>query len=158
MTIFRKAKDEDQEAILNIWLDGANFNLPNMVVSEEDKIAFIYNFTNRKDYEYVVCEKDEKVIGYQSFLPLTYNPLAKHIVESSTQVHRDFYNFGYGYKLLKFGFDQLEDTIVTLVFGFITEGKVTVKFAEKIGCELLGKFKSRPGQKMKLTYIKYINQ
>lgn len=156
MIIYRKAIETDLEKIFEIWLTGIESTFAGVEKPADLKQQFYSNFSERKDYEFWVAELEDIVIGFQSFLPLSKNPMkTEYMVESSTYIDVGFINIGIGYKLLVYALTELKTTKVHSVIAFIAATNfTTIKIAEKLDFDKIGLVPAMGLNPEKIIYLK----
>jgi L-amino acid N-acyltransferase YncA len=137
---YRTATENDSEQIVNIWLNGIESTFGGIKKPIDIKAKFLFNFYERNEYEFWVAEYKGNIIGFQSYLPLSKNPIKnEYIVESSTYIDNAFINKGVGYKLLVHSLIGIKSSKIQSVIAFISSANTTtIKIAEKLGFFLIG--------------------
>lgn len=156
---YRKAIENDFEKIHSIWSKGIKSTFAHLLEPKDAKDKFYKIFKGRKKYEFWVALLNEEVIGFQSYLPISKNPLkSKYMVESSTYIDSEFINQGIGYNLLVFTLSELKKKNIQSVIAFISiDSYTTIKIAEKLDFMQIGNIPKIGKNKEKLIFLKLIN-
>lgn len=141
--LYRQARDTDYPSIEKIWTEGVE-KLFSVTPLSNEVAAFKQNFRNRNSYSYWVAEYNGGIIGFQSYLPLSSNPLKKAIlVESSTYISEQAQARKVAYFLIELSLNYLKTTDVMYVGAFIGNDNFgAIKLAEKFGYTLVGNIPS----------------
>jgi L-amino acid N-acyltransferase YncA len=105
MPIVRPASPADFEAIYTIWLEGIAHSFAGFQHPADLREQFHHNFaTSHLPFGFWVAEVAGQVVGWQSLLPCTTNPLKRHLMaEASTYVTVSGQGIGVGEALLRRG-------------------------------------------------------
>ena len=156
MTIYRQAIDSDFEKLFVIWLQGIKSTFKDVTKPDDLKEQFHSVFKERKEHEYWVAELAGEVLGFQSFLPLSKNPLKQeYMVESSTYMNKGFLNKGIGVKLLTYTLSELQKTNIQSVAAFVISTNISViKLAENLGFNQIGLVPAIEANPEKIIFLK----
>ena len=101
--IIRPAMNADFEAVYAIWLDGLVHSFAGFDYPANLREQFHQNFaTCQPPFGFWVAEAAGKVVGWQSLLPCTSNPMKRHLLaESSTYIAPGSQLNGIGEALLR---------------------------------------------------------
>lgn len=135
------AQDSDFERIFLIWKEGIKETFPSLSLSEEKEEKFKNNFFNRKPFHFWIAERDNEVIGWQSHIPCTNNPVKFQLyAETSIYVSKEFRGSKAAYLLYSHSLKFLKDsTEIMFLFGQIALNNVpALKIATSFGFEQIG--------------------
>ena len=126
MTNIRPAQPNDFDAIYAIWLEGIVHSFAGFDYPADLREQFHNNFaTCRPPFGFWVAETVGEVVGWQSLLPCTSNPLKRHLLaESSTYVAVGTQTRGMGYALLRHALAEAGERGLQFVFGYVLAGNV----------------------------------
>ncbi|MDO7886646.1 GNAT family N-acetyltransferase [Hymenobacter cheonanensis] len=120
MTI-RPAAPVDFEAIYAIWLEGIAHSFAGFAHPPDLREQFHHNFaTCQPPFGFWVAEEAGQVLGWQSLLPCTSNPLKRYLLaESSTYVAADVQLKGLGESLLRKALNEAGMREIQFVIGWV---------------------------------------
>ena len=120
----RPAIPADFEAIYAIWLAGIAHSFAGFAHPPDLREQFHHNFTTcQPPFSFWVAEDAKDILGWQSLLPCTSNPLKRHLLaESSTYVASGIQNNGLGESLLRWALTEAEVRDLQFVLGWILAG------------------------------------
>ena len=103
MPAIRRSSPADFDAIYAIWLDGLVHSFAGFDYPADLREQFHHNFvTCRTPFGFWVAETAGNVVGWQSLLPCTSNPMKRHLLaESSTYIAPGSQSNGAGEALLR---------------------------------------------------------
>lgn len=159
MIVYRTAEAADFEQIYAIWSSGTEKTLKGVSKSDSVRSEFFELFENRTTYGFWVAVAEDVVIAFQSFLPISANPLkANYIVESSTYVSAEHLNSGVGYRLLSKSLGLLECYDVAAVCAFIAvENETALRMALKLGFENKASIPAMGAHSAKYFFLRPLN-
>ena len=135
----RPALLPDFEAIYAIWLEGIAHSFAGFDYPADLHEQFHHNFAAcRPPFGFWVAETDGKVVGWQSLLPCTSNPMKRHLLaESSTYVASGKQTRGVGEALLRHALAQAGPMGLQFVFGYVLAGNERMaKLVQRCGFAL----------------------
>lgn len=123
MTI-RPATPADFNAIYAIWLEGIAHSFAGFAHPVDLREQFEHTFTScRLPFGFWVAEEAGLVLGWQSLLPCTGNPLKRQLLaESSTYVAGGTRSKGVGEALLRRALAEAEARELQFVLGWVLAG------------------------------------
>jgi L-amino acid N-acyltransferase YncA len=136
MTTIRLATSADLEAIYTIWLDGIMHSFEGFEYPVDLREQFYHNFTGCfSPFAFWVAEAEGQVVGWQSLLPCTSNPLKRKLLaESSTYVTPKMQGGGTGELLLRSALQDAGRRGLQFVYGYVRHGNARLaKLVEQCG-------------------------
>ena len=135
--IIREAEKADAESIINIningWLETYHGIFPNDVLKKlEQKKSESIEKCKNKISEYIVCEMENKVVGFLRYGKNKKNYNDKYAEVYAIYIDSKYKKRGIGRKLLEYSFNKLKDTYDNVLISTIQENSAT-KFYEKCG-------------------------
>ena len=101
-----------------------------------------YNQKLEEGYPMLVCEQDDKVVGFATFGPFRPWPAYKYTIEHSVYVHKDYRNQRIATKLMQELIKIANDReYATLVAGIDAANEGSIKMHERMGFECSGVIK-----------------
>ena len=140
--IIRKAIENDAESIVNInikgWVETYQGIFPDEFLKglEQKKAESIEKCKN-KISEYIVCEMDNKVVGFLRFGKNKKDYNEKYAEVYALYVVSQYKKRGIGKKLLEYSFTKLKGTYDYVLISTLQENSAT-KFYEKCGGREIG--------------------
>lgn len=134
----RLAEAADSEELFSIWIDAIS-QIFTVTTDQRTQFKkdFLSNFDRRSGvFNFWVAEDSTgKIVGFQSLLPNTSNPLVRNLTaESSTYLHSDARGLGIGGRLLNYVMGEAEKSELLYVFGLVSERNGAVRnIASKSG-------------------------
>ena len=140
--IIREAEKADAESIINIningWLETYHGIFPNDVLKKlEQKKSESIEKCKNKISEYIVCEMENKVVGFLRYGKNKKNYNDKYAEVYAIYIDSKYKKRGIGRKLLEYSFNKLKDTYDNVLISTIQENSAT-KFYEKCGGTKIG--------------------
>lgn len=149
MTI-RTAEEKDIQALLDIYnyevVNGtATLDIDERTYEQWEEWFFAHNVEN---HPLIVCEEQERVVGYASLSSYRHKQAYCSTVELSVYVHSDYKGRGIGTALLSAILEiaEKDDSIHTVVSVITSGNKASERLHEKFGFEFCGKI-SEVGKK-----------
>lgn len=140
--IIREAEKADAESIVNIningWLETYHGIFPNDVLKKlEQKKSESIEKCKNKISEYIVCEMENKVIGFLRYGKNKKNYNDKYAEVYAIYIDSKYKKRGIGRKLLEYSFNKLKGTYDNVLISTIQENSAN-KFYEKCGGKKIG--------------------
>lgn len=140
--IIREAEKADAESIVNIningWLETYHGIFPNDVLKKlEQKKSESIEKCKNKISEYIVCEMENKVVGFLRYGKNKKNYNDKYAEVYAIYIDSKYKKRGIGRKLLEYSFNKLKGTYDNVLISTIQENSAT-KFYEKCGGKKIG--------------------
>ena len=135
----RPAAPADFEAIYAIWLAGIEHSFAGFPHPPDLREQFHHNFaTCQPPFGFWVAEEAGEVVGWQSLLPCTCNPLKRHLMaESSTYVAAGARGQGVAKPLLRHALAEARGLQLQFVLGYVLAGNVRVaSLVKAVGFEV----------------------
>ena len=135
----RPAAPADFEAIYAIWLAGIEHSFAGFPHPPDLSQQFHHNFaTCQPPFGFWVAEEAGEVVGWQSLLPCTCNPLKRHLMaESSTYVAAGARGRGVAKLLLSYVLAEAQKLQLQFVLGYVSAGNVRMaSIVKAVGFEL----------------------
>lgn len=132
----RPAIPADFEGIYAIWLAGVAHSFAGFAHPPDLREQFHHNFTTcQPPFGFWVAEDAKDILGWQSLLPCTSNPLKRHLLaESSTYVAADMQLKGLGESLLRQALTEAGMRGLQFVLGWVrTNNKGIAKMVARCG-------------------------
>lgn len=135
--IIREAQVKDVESIVNIningWIETYRGIFPDEFLDSlnEKKIKNMENCKSRIN-EYIVCEIENKVVGFLKFGKNKKNYNEKYAEVYALYVDSKYKRMGIGRKLLEYSFNKLKDSYDNVLISTLQENSAN-KFYKKCG-------------------------
>lgn len=142
--MIREATEKDLMDILEIYNDAILNTTAVYTYKPQDLESrqIWYKQKLEEGYPILVCEQDDKVVGFATFGPFRPWPAYKYTIEHSVYVHKDYRNQRIAKKLMQ----ELikianEREYVTLIAGIDATNESSIKMHERMGFEYSGVIK-----------------
>lgn len=140
--IIRQATEKDAESIINININGWKGTyygiFPNEILSNlEQKKEESIEKCKTKIKEYLVCEIDDKVVGFLRYGKNKKNYNDKYAEVYALYIDTQYKKRGIGRKLIEYAFANLKDTYDHVLISTLQKNPAT-KFYEKCGGKQIG--------------------
>lgn len=142
MTV-RLATPADFEAIYAIWLEGIARSFAGFERPADLREQFYQNFAACcPPFAFWVAEREGQVVGWQSLLPCTSNPLKRKLLaESSTYVASNWQGCGAGELLLRWALQDAAGRGLQFVHGYVRHGSARLaRLVQECGFVLVCNF------------------
>lgn len=143
---FTQPQSQDLSPILQIWKEGLSSIYPDIQITQKQENQFKENFANRQfPYTFWVAKEDEEIIGWCSILPVFSHPLKRYSdAEVSTYIEKEIKHNGLGTDLMKFVFNQIENTDIKNIWGFVNpKNLISIKMCENCGMRVCDESSSK---------------
>ena len=140
MIAIRLATSADFDTIYATWLDGITHSFAGFEHPADLREQFYHNFaSSHSPFAFWVAEVEGQVIGWQSLLPCTSNPLKRKLLaESSTYVTPKMQGSGAGELLLRWVLQDAGRRGLQFVHGYVRHGNTRLaKLVEQCGFVLV---------------------
>jgi phosphinothricin acetyltransferase len=140
-SLVRVAEEKDFPQILAIWQEGIIETFPEIGVTDKMLQKFKNNFSQREAHHFWIAEDEDIILGWQSYLPCTNNPVkAELYAEGSTYIQKNYRGKGVAFKLYRAALNYLKNhTNIMYIFGFVApDNEPAFKIAHAFGFNKIG--------------------